>query len=103
MRVLLIQRTLAPPGGGNAVGAWMLQALAGTHEVDTLTLRGWSLEETKPMGHGNDRPGAPHGGNCLGDLALGLAVERGSRLVEEQDWWIVVQRARDGDALALST
>lgn len=46
MRVLLIQRTLAPPGGGNAVGAWMLHALAGTHDVDTLTLCGWSPEET---------------------------------------------------------
>ena len=46
MRVLLIQRTLAPPGGGNAVGAWMLQALAGTHDVDTLTLATWSPQET---------------------------------------------------------
>lgn len=56
MRVLLIQRTLAPPGGGNAVGAWMLHALAGTHEVGTLTLRGWSPEETNAF-YGTAIPG----------------------------------------------
>lgn len=29
-RVLVVQPSLQPPGGGNSVAAWMLQALAGT-------------------------------------------------------------------------
>lgn len=46
MRILLVQRSLSPPGGGNAVAAWMLHALAGHHEVATLTVRPWSAGET---------------------------------------------------------
>ena len=42
MRILLVQRTLDPPGGGNAVAAWMLQALVGDHEVGTLTEHAWT-------------------------------------------------------------
>ena len=30
-----------PPGGGNAVAAWMLQALADRHQVSTLTVDPW--------------------------------------------------------------
>ena len=35
--VLLIQPSLQPPGGGNGVAAWMLQALADVHRVTVLT------------------------------------------------------------------
>jgi glycosyltransferase involved in cell wall biosynthesis len=38
-RVLLVQLSLQPPGGGNGVGAWVLQALAGAHRVTVLSWR----------------------------------------------------------------
>ena len=38
-RVLFVQPSFQPPGGGNAVAAWMLQALVGEHDVTTLTRR----------------------------------------------------------------
>jgi hypothetical protein len=41
VRILLVQRSLEPPGGGNAVAAWMIHALAGPHEVATLTASPW--------------------------------------------------------------
>jgi glycosyltransferase involved in cell wall biosynthesis len=41
VRILLVQHSLDPPGGGNAVAAWMLQALAGVHELSTLTMSRW--------------------------------------------------------------
>src|SRR5262245_755714 len=37
MRVLFVQPSLSPPGGGNGVAAWMLQALRDAHEVTVLT------------------------------------------------------------------
>lgn len=37
MRILFMQPSLSPPGGGNGVAAWMLQALRGEHEVTVLT------------------------------------------------------------------
>ncbi len=46
MRVLVVQRSLSPPGGGNAVAAWMVHALAGKHDVATLTASPWSATET---------------------------------------------------------
>lgn len=46
MRVLLVQRSLSPPGGGNAVAAWMLHAVAGEHQAGTLTLGDWSVAVT---------------------------------------------------------
>lgn len=46
MKILLAQRSLAPPGGGNAVAAWMLQALVRDHDVETLTACEWSERET---------------------------------------------------------
>lgn len=42
MRILVVQRSLAPPGGGNGVAAWMVHALAGEHDVATITLAPWS-------------------------------------------------------------
>lgn len=41
MRVLLVQQSIDPPGGGNAVAAWMLQALATVHQPTTLTMSPW--------------------------------------------------------------
>jgi len=46
VRVLLVQLSLAPPGGGNAVAAWMAHALAGEHDLATLTLRDWQVADT---------------------------------------------------------
>lgn len=46
MRILIVQRSLRPPGGGNAVAAWIVDALAGTHEVATLTEQRWSAADT---------------------------------------------------------
>jgi glycosyltransferase involved in cell wall biosynthesis len=46
VRVLLVQRSLRPPGGGNAVAAWMVHALATQHDVTTLTERARSPSET---------------------------------------------------------
>jgi glycosyltransferase involved in cell wall biosynthesis len=45
-RVLIVQRSLSPPGGGNAVAAWMVHALAGEHDVGTLTASDWSERDT---------------------------------------------------------
>jgi glycosyltransferase involved in cell wall biosynthesis len=45
-RVLIVQRSLSPPGGGNAVAAWMVHALAGVCPVATLTASPWSVRET---------------------------------------------------------
>lgn len=56
MRVLVVQRSLRPPGGGNAVAAWMVHALAHQHEAATLTLRSWSPEETNAF-YGTAIPG----------------------------------------------
>ena len=39
MRILFAQPSLQPPGGGNAVAAWMVQALKDAHDVTLLT---WS-------------------------------------------------------------
>jgi glycosyltransferase involved in cell wall biosynthesis len=46
VRILIVQRSLSPPGGGNAVAAWMIHALAGEHDVGSLTMRPWSVAET---------------------------------------------------------
>jgi glycosyltransferase involved in cell wall biosynthesis len=35
--VLMVQPSLQPPGGGNAVAAWMIQALCEVHSVSVLT------------------------------------------------------------------
>lgn len=35
-RVLFVQRSVNPPGGGNAIAAWMLQALTPDHDVTLL-------------------------------------------------------------------
>ena len=36
MRILLVQPSIAPPGGGNLVAAWMLEALRTEHRVTLL-------------------------------------------------------------------
>jgi glycosyltransferase involved in cell wall biosynthesis len=46
VRILIVQRSLSPPGGGNAVAAWMVHALTGHHQVATLTAGEWSPVET---------------------------------------------------------
>ena len=45
-RVLLVQPSLQPPGGGNGVAAWVLQALVGTHRVTVLS---WHPVEIAPI------------------------------------------------------
>jgi glycosyltransferase involved in cell wall biosynthesis len=45
-RVLLVQPSMQPPGGGNGVAAWMLQALASDHDVTVLS---WWPVEVAPI------------------------------------------------------
>jgi glycosyltransferase involved in cell wall biosynthesis len=45
-RVLLVQPSLQPPGGGNGVAAWVLQALVGEHDVTVLS---WTPVEVDPI------------------------------------------------------
>lgn len=45
-RVLLVQPSLQPPGGGNGVAAWVLQALAGEHQVTVLS---WEPVDIDPI------------------------------------------------------
>ena len=45
-RVLLVQPSLQPPGGGNGVAAWVLQALARSHRVTVLS---WRPVEIDPI------------------------------------------------------
>ena len=45
-RVLLVQPSMQPPGGGNGVAAWMLQALAADHDVTVLS---WWPVEVAPI------------------------------------------------------
>jgi glycosyltransferase involved in cell wall biosynthesis len=40
-RLLFVQPSLQPPGGGNGVAAWMLQTLSENHHVTVLTWRPW--------------------------------------------------------------
>ena len=42
VRVLLVQRSIAPPGGGNLVAAWILESLRDEHEV---TLLAWDTPD----------------------------------------------------------
>ena len=44
MRILFLQPSLSPPGGGNGVAAWMLQALKDEHEVTVFTWTAIDLE-----------------------------------------------------------
>ncbi len=44
MRVLLVQPSLAPPGGGNGVAAWILEALKGRCELAALVLEPVDLD-----------------------------------------------------------
>ncbi|HEY1268810.1 MAG TPA: glycosyltransferase [Candidatus Binatia bacterium] len=44
--VLLIQPSLDPPGGGNGLAAWMLQALRGEYDLTLLSWRAVDVEAT---------------------------------------------------------
>lgn len=57
-RVLLVQPSMQPPGGGNGVAAWILQALAPDHRVTVLS---WTPVDVIPINRffGTDlKPGA---------------------------------------------
>ncbi len=45
-RVLLVQPSMQPPGGGNGVAAWVLQALVSEHRVTVLS---WRPVEIEPI------------------------------------------------------
>ena len=45
-RVLLVQPSMQPPGGGNGVAAWVLQALSSEHRVTVLS---WRPVEIEPI------------------------------------------------------
>lgn len=44
MRVLFVQPSLQPPGGGNGVAAWMVQGLKDRHDVTVFTWTRFDLE-----------------------------------------------------------
>ena len=44
-RILVVQPSLQPPGGGNAVAAWMIQALAGRYDVSVLSWKPVDLDQ----------------------------------------------------------
>ena len=43
---MLVQPSMQPPGGGNGVAAWVLQALSGTHRVTVLS---WQPVDVEPI------------------------------------------------------
>lgn len=45
-RILMVQPSMQPPGGGNGVAAWMLQALVDRHDVTVLS---WRPAEVAPI------------------------------------------------------
>ncbi len=45
-RVLIVQPSMQPPGGGNGVAAWVLQALVAEHDVTVLS---WRPVEIEPI------------------------------------------------------
>jgi glycosyltransferase involved in cell wall biosynthesis len=45
-RILFVQPSMQPPGGGNGVAAWMLQALVDRHDVTVLTCAPWEPKAT---------------------------------------------------------
>ncbi len=45
-RILFVQPSMQPPGGGIGVAAWMLQALADRHDVTLLTCAPWDAKAT---------------------------------------------------------
>ncbi|MDO8679291.1 MAG: glycosyltransferase [Acidobacteriota bacterium] len=45
-RVLLVQPSMQPPGGGNGVAAWVLQALVPEHQVTVLS---WTPVDVDPI------------------------------------------------------
>lgn len=56
-RVLLVQPSLQPPGGGNGVAAWVLQALAPVHRVTVLSWRPVEIEPINRFFGTHLRPG----------------------------------------------
>ena len=46
-RVLLVQPSMQPPGGGNGVAAWVLQALVAEHH--RVTVLSWRPVEIDPI------------------------------------------------------
>jgi glycosyltransferase involved in cell wall biosynthesis len=45
-KILLVQLSLQPPGGGNSVAAWMVEALKQEHQVSLLT---WTPIDLEPI------------------------------------------------------
>jgi glycosyltransferase involved in cell wall biosynthesis len=56
-RVLLVQPSLQPPGGGNGVAAWVLQSLVGYHRVTVLSWRPVEIEPINRFFGTSLRPG----------------------------------------------
>ena len=56
-RVLLVQPSLQPPGGGNGVAAWVLQALVPDHQVTVLSWRPVEIEPINRFFGTHLRPG----------------------------------------------
>ena len=71
MRILLVQPSITPPGGGNLVAAWMLEALRGAHRTTLLAWEAPNLAACNRFFGTSLRPG---------DFDLRLAPEAARRL-----------------------
>jgi glycosyltransferase involved in cell wall biosynthesis len=92
-RILVVHPDLRPPGGGNAVTAWAIQALAARHEVSVLTWSPPPLDAvdrfygTSLAGRGvrfvSPRPAARAVHAALGCVPTPLYILRGQLLARE--------------------
>jgi len=89
-RVLIVQPSVQPPGGGNGVAAWMIQALQRDHEVSVFTLDSFDAEPINRF-YGTNIDGArihvvkatPRFYRLLTKLAMPLALLKSSLLFRE--------------------
>lgn len=110
LRVLLVHGTLQAPGGGNAVGAWLAQALADAVALEVLTELPWepeavdafwgtSLARHRPRQRVVPMPGSlilrlrgalntEHAGTRLDRLRLALLFREAQRLGPQFDMCI---------------
>lgn len=65
-RILVVQPSLQPPGGGNGVCAWMLQALRDEHALALLT---WKPVDLGPVNR--------YFGTSLRSTDLAVLTQRG--------------------------
>jgi glycosyltransferase involved in cell wall biosynthesis len=109
VRVLLVQPSIAPPGGGNLVAAWMLEALRDEHRVTLLAWEAPDLAACNRFFGTSLRPGdfdlrlAPRIARRIGaltptPLALvkhGLLLREARRLAPDYDLLVTADNEAD--------